>query len=1678
MTITDQHNDLAFGIDRKSPKRNIKSGYSEDIENLTSESKGKLSTRRGTRSHAGILPSDSTNSVKNLSLYKSAAEEYPLVVSDGKMYKETVVSETFTVSLGAAHTGNINLGEAFHTTGVGASYPKRNGGYCTGDNVSGSLISIDSATYDETNGRSTFTCTVTDFAFGGGASAIADVIKQTDVHTLGDWLTVTQMGHSEYNGTFSIFSASRSGDTVTITVTNATGDDTTPDEVNAGGSARIITNIHTIANMSSSTLVDGDLLLNIYDDNGSIAHAFDNLAYLKESSGTTVSFEINEEQSVTNTTTLTVRGKRTSDEFAAVGNTTAQDGDMVNVGSYARPFRILESDTNVILNESIEISHGDTCTISKNWGAITVPGGTGDLVPSAPTRLFDTVANTIRSASMQDSIFFTNNSDEVMKYDGTACYRSGLPNWQPQNLIWIDDTRAGHAIEEFNFSTTAVLGSETDHREITFTSPPSVAIGDTIIDKRTRKEFLVSEIDSVNKKLIVGISDIPLTKISQPFTADVTNDYFETTTAHNFTQNMRVHVSTTTTLPTVDYDGGGAESPAILTVNTDYYIQLIDATKFRLRRNPYDEYANYDITSAGAGTHTITTQDNVVYLKHQYSYYYKINAIDINDNIVASAVTGYQDNIITLNRPGTIYHKLIGMPVFDHYDYDRIELELYRTKRNELVFYRLLSQSVLFSSSNNEIIIADAIPDISLNDSDLDTTSTALKAAEIPTATDEPPRSKYIKSVSNRLVLGNIKSTDNLNITILPKTNEEVNPLGGTDIHLQDTANSYEKHIKLLDFDTGILGKKISITNFTNASGLLQINGTGLDDDLVDGMPIYIVSGGGTTLPNDTVVYCRDVTSTTAKVSVFKDGAPLAAGTPPSATSLERGYPNSLIQPIVNLMLGYPSTTTSAFINDSGDLKFVSFGSTNLEVNDRIKFYQDPVNGTILPDNIQEDTIYHVVEVISNTSAKLSATQGGGIIAFGSTAMVSNERIKYELMDAFYINYNGTGGGDFTVPIANEWVQLLTVETNDAVHKKLLNINNNFPPGNGKYDKAGRFLGYWPIKSINGTVARIDYEHKLSLKPDGADDVLRADHEFDDSGTEGQYHRNRITYPHLWQENFPMLMAVAGTSALVSSTTDIIPVISHYRTPIVNHPFKEASYYEEEIYRTIIDMGVAFNSIIRAETSPWAYCKYGAQYGFKNFQFQAAESSNQLSIDITQGNSDYYDAFINNTKQISANGITKAFPSRILISYENFPEIFDNPYAVYPGDSDSIVDVNPSDGQELTGIGELLAESSSTDTRLQSTVIALKDASVFAIDINTRQQQRLESQGQGCTAPDSIASSKDGVIFANETGIFRVGRSLKIDHIGKDLEGWWNENVNKSSLSSAVGYIDNIDQSYKLAVPIGTDTHNSVLLVYNFEREGVDQPIGSWTRYTGFDVTSFMTTATKTFIGTNAGDVLQVRRDGEDGDYIHEDKIVTATFTGPASGTTITVTSHGLSDGDLVKFDTAGASTIKTYLAYYVEATDSNTLTIYSEAALTNTVTCDWAASPTVTLTHINTSAILGILIYGAQSFGEPGIRKKVRKIITEFESETAITDVELLVATDMSEQFLSAGTHTFAITNTNETPGTKSHSVKYTPQKTRGNQYQVKITHGTKKEKLVICGLSFRVDGLTEASIKENSGN
>ena len=252
-----------------------------------------------------------------------------------------------------------------------------------------------------------------------------------------------------------------------------------------------------------------------------------------------------------------------------------------------------------------------------------------------------------------------------------------------------------------------------------------------------------------------------------------------------------------------------------------------------------------------------------------------------------------------------------------------------------------------------------------------------------------------------------------------------------------------------------------------------------------------------------------------------------------------------------------------------------------------------------------------------------------------------------------------------------------------------------------------------------------------------------------------------------------------------------------------------------------------------SDFSPWLLAGAGQDYSSGQLvitQPKALSTTTSLLLPTFSPTNDFL-IFINGRATVSGETVptdVTRFSSRILVSYTNYAEIFNNPTSIDDTNSSGTVDVNSADGQEITGIIPFFGESAFGAALRSGVIVVFKTNSIYLVDLAEKAAgrnpvQRIESQGLGCTAPYSIASTRDGIMFANESGIYKLNRSMAVEYIGRKVERVWrNRVISQSSgnaLELAFGHHYGSGSQYKLSVPLDGGTSPGDVIVYSHVRE-------------------------------------------------------------------------------------------------------------------------------------------------------------------------------------------------------------------------------------------------------------------
>lgn len=398
-------------------------------------------------------------------------------------------------------------------------------------------------------------------------------------------------------------------------------------------------------------------------------------------------------------------------------------------------------------------------------------------------------------------------------------------------------------------------------------------------------------------------------------------------------------------------------------------------------------------------------------------------------------------------------------------------------------------------------------------------------------------------------------------------------------------------------------------------------------------------------------------------------------------------------------------------------------------------------------------------------------------------------------------------------------------------------------------NKSNEYAGWWQVKDVSGTVATFTHVHDSGYTPSSAD--------VDGFVTASS------------PEDVPVFIGDDYNSDALEYNTTTTRIRTVER--LVN-----------AINATMRQTDTSITSM--ADFTPWVIASGGGE--FRGGQFvlrQPRANTAVMEMVVPTGITGVIDVYVNGDRVSAGSSLSapsRVFPSRLCISYPNFPEIFDAPTTILAQDSDSAVDVNAADGQEITGIIPFFAISSTTDSSHEAVMLVFKTNSVYVLNPDTRQIRRLDTRGVGCTAPYSIAATQNGIMFASDSGIYKIDRTLQLRYIGRGMERRWLESVNRTQLDLCQGTHFAIGRQYKLSVPVGTDTQNSQVYVYDHSKDVLTDGTsgGAWSRFDNHPTTGWANLARDAFFASTNGRVFSLRRAGNETDYRDDDAAITFDF--------------------------------------------------------------------------------------------------------------------------------------------------------------------------------------------------------
>lgn len=232
--------------------------------------------------------------------------------------------------------------------------------------------------------------------------------------------------------------------------------------------------------------------------------------------------------------------------------------------------------------------------------------------------------------------------------------------------------------------------------------------------------------------------------------------------------------------------------------------------------------------------------------------------------------------------------------------------------------------------------------------------------------------------------------------------------------------------------------------------------------------------------------------------------------------------------------------------------------------------------------------------------------------------------------------------------------------------------------------------------------------------------------------------------------------------------------------------------------------------------------------------------------------------------------LEKRHIARVNFSFPDSPEIFS---------VGNYVDINAADGQAITGIIPFFSNGTNVGAGAagqETTLVVFKTNSIYLLKVlpnGTNAVVKLETQGLGCTAPYSIAPTNNGIMFANETGLYRLGQSNQIEPIGRNIERLWKgfyASQTTEGLNQCYGHHFGAERTYRLSLPFKGSSTPTESLAYNHTNEGRGE-LGAWSRHTQMPFLQWANLLSQEYVASTRARVYRRRDSGTVSDFVDQE---------------------------------------------------------------------------------------------------------------------------------------------------------------------------------------------------------------
>lgn len=236
-----------------------------------------------------------------------------------------------------------------------------------------------------------------------------------------------------------------------------------------------------------------------------------------------------------------------------------------------------------------------------------------------------------------------------------------------------------------------------------------------------------------------------------------------------------------------------------------------------------------------------------------------------------------------------------------------------------------------------------------------------------------------------------------------------------------------------------------------------------------------------------------------------------------------------------------------------------------------------------------------------------------------------------------------------------------------------------------------------------------------------------------------------------------------------------------------------------------------------------------------------------------------------------------AHKSRISLSYPNYPEIHAGSYDDVATADNRIVDVNPDDGEEIATLYPFYGDSFSKASLQEDRLVVFKRSNIYLVNVTTREVTRVQTYGHGAEFPRTVTDTKNGLLFADRTGIYKLNRSSDIPFTGEYLGRIWDDDTGVADVDTRVPVAihDAFHNQVRISVPTYRSASNDLTFIYDHKRESGDER-GSWTTWTGYDPVSWLNFQGNIYHGGRHGLAYIDRYAGDSTDHRDDDRVISA----------------------------------------------------------------------------------------------------------------------------------------------------------------------------------------------------------